>query len=93
MTVINRGATGKWHIFHGVDAAEFLENIIVVASWPCRFKVVGNAQLRGRLFGHDGGTFSLVINLDSVPEGTMRQMHVHAVNGAKQELAGKYAAN
>jgi len=93
VTVINRGATGEWYVFHGVDAQEFLGNIIVVASWPCRFKWHGTAQLRGRLFGHDTGTFSLVFNIDSVPEGTMRQMYHVAVRGAKEELASKYAAN
>jgi hypothetical protein len=92
VTVINRGATGTWHVFHGDDARRFLANIIVVASWPCRFKYRGTAQLRARLMGHDTGTFSLVFNNDNIPEGTMREMHITAVNGAKQELASKYAA-
>jgi len=93
MTVINRGATGTWHVFHGEDAKTFLGGLVVVASWPCRFKGRGIVQLRARLMGHQTGTFSLVFNNDGIPEGTMREMFNHSVTQAKLEFMRKHAAN
>ena len=93
MTVINRGVSGEWYVFRGSDAQEFLANIIVVASWPCRLKRLGEVVTRARLFGHDTGTFSLVTDSDNIPEGFLKEYYHHFVREAKLEIARKHAAN
>lgn len=93
MTVINRGATGTWHVFHGDDASTFLRGLVVIGAWPCQFKDRGGVSLRAELFAHDSGTFSLVFGHDNIPEGTMRELFNNSVRDAKLEFMRKHAAN
>lgn len=93
MTVVNRGASGAWHIFHGEEARVFIAGLVMVADWPVEIYHQHMVRQRGQLFATEHGTFVLVIENANIPEFMLMRMFTEAVIRANEELRRKHAAN
>jgi hypothetical protein len=93
MTVINRGRSGRWHIFRGNEAPDFLAGLTVTGQWPVKILLPGHGLMLARLFATAAGTFALCTNGDNVPVRIMQQAFHSATRQAREEFRRKHAAN